>query len=212
MEKNDRVLVVGGSGFIGRSLCQTLTNLKISAINFSNNNEDVDCYENIHGDITDKACLELIFNKHSIYSVVNLASLLYSDSIKNPIKATRIGVEGSINLFELSKKHNVKRFISASSTCLLRPSLDIRKGVSEDATVFTDSIYEEIKRFVEEIGVRISLTCGFEFISSRISLVVGPGHPSSTSAYRTEIFNRLVSGGEIHIPFQKDEVLPISHY
>lgn len=211
MEEDKKTLVVGGSGLIGRSLCKTLKKSKVDAINLSNDGENVASYKNVYGDVTDKECVESIFDRHSINNVVNLAAPLVSESTKDPIAAIRIGVEGNTNLLEMCEKYQVKRFIYASSTSLVRPGLDNNKAVTEDAQVFTESIYEEVKSFVEEIGARVSSTYGFEFISARISLVVGPGQPSRTSAYRTDMFNLLSSGGEIHFPFRGEEVIPISH-
>lgn len=212
MKKNEKVLVIGGSGFVGHALCDLLRKNDIATINFSNDTEQIAGCENISGDVADKDQLESVFKKYSIRCVVNLASLLHSASIKNPLLACKIGVGGSLNLLELCKDHGVNRFIYGSSTALLRPCADACQGVDENAPVHTASIYEEIKRFVEEMGQRTAKAHSLEFISARISLVIGPGRPSQTSAYRTEIFNKLLTGGEIHIPFAKHEVLPFNHY
>jgi len=212
MKNNEKVLVIGGSGFVGKALCKILSENHIQAINFSNDKEKlIDC-ENVFGNIADKNQLESIFKKNSIRCVINLASLLQSASIKNPLLACKIGVVGSLNLFDICMGYGVNRLIYGSSTALLRPYSDYRKSVDENAPVHTSSIYEEIKRFVEELGLRVSTAHGINFISARISLVVGPGNPSLTSAYRTEMFNKLLSGGEIFIPFAKRETLPLNHY
>ena len=196
---------------MGQALCETLTALNIRAINFSTSLPKAAAYESVCGDVTDKGQLETIFKNNSIFCVVNLASLLQSASIKDPLLACRVGVGGTLNLLELCREYAVNRLIYGSSTSLLRPYSDHQKSVDEEAPIFTSSIYDEIKKFVEEMGIRASKAYGFDFVSARISLVVGPGQPSKTSAYRTEIFNKLVSGGKVHIPFSKDEVLPLNH-
>lgn len=211
MRKKKTVLVVGGSGFVGKALCGVLSAKNIRTISFSSDHENVAPCEYISGDVTDKGQLESIFKINSIFCVVNLASLLQSASIKNPLLASKVGIAGTLNLLELCRDFAVERFIYGSSTSLLQPNPDRQKSVDEDAPIFASSIYEEIKRFVEEMGMCASVSHGFDFVSARISLVVGPGQPSQTSAYRTEIFNKLVSGGEVHIPFSKEEVLPLNH-
>ena len=212
MQKEKAVLIVGGSGFVGQALCETLTAENIRAINFSTSLPKTTVYESICGDVTDKRQLETIFKNNSIFCVVNLASLLQSASTKDPLRASRVGIGGTLNLMELCREYAVNRFIYGGSTSLLRPNSEHQKSVDEKAPIYTSSIYDEIKRFAEEMGKRASKVYGFDFVSARISLVVGPGRPSNTSAYRTEIFNKLVSGGEVHIPFSKDEVLPLNHF
>lgn len=213
MKKSGMTLVVGGSGFIGQSLCKKLAKSNVGLINFSVGDTKVEAQENINGDITDQDAIKMLFNDFNIDKVINFASLLASNSTNDPISAIRVGVEGNTNLFEMCNKFNVKRYVFASSTCLLRPNLvNPLAPVCEDAEVVSESVYEEIKRFVESIGAKVSSTLGFEFISARISLVIGPGQPSKTSAYRTEMFNLLKSGGKIKFPFKEDVILPISHY
>lgn len=212
MKKEKAVLVVGGNGFVGKALCKTLADDNIRTISFSRSDENIAACEHISGNVTDRERLESIFKNNSIFCVVNLAALLQSAAIKNPLLASKVGVAGNLNVLEICRDYAVDRFIFGSSTSLLRPNSNRQKSVDEDASVFTASIYDEIKRFVEKVGMYASATHGFDFVSARISLVVGPGQPSKTSAYRTEIFNKLVSGGEVHIPFSKEEVIPINHF
>lgn len=205
------VLVVGGSGFVGQALCKTLADNHITTINFSSDSKDTAANKNICGDVADRQQVKSVIANNPISCVVNLASLLQSASIRNPLKAIRVGVVGSLNLMDLCSEYGVSRLIYGSSTAILRPYCDPSNSVDENSPIHTSSVYEEIKRFVEEMGLRLSAVNNFDFISARISLVVGPGEPSATSAYRTEIFNKIASGGTIHFPFPKDQVLPLNH-
>jgi nucleoside-diphosphate-sugar epimerase len=212
MNKEQYILVVGGSGFIGHSLCSQLINSNQKTINFSKDENDIEGCINITGDVCDPGQLKPVFKKYPIQCVVNLASLLVSASTKNPLQAARVGVIGSLNIFELCKDFNIRRLIFGSSTVFLKHERDPKKAVKESGQVFISSAYGEIKYFIENIGLRIGEGIGTEFIIARIPLVFGPGEPSISSAYRTDIFNLLLSGGDIFFPFQEDEVLPISHF
>lgn len=210
LQEEGYILVVGGSGFIGRAVCQQLAEQSAKVINASLVAIEATDYISIQSDVSNKSQLALIFEDHQIDCVVNLASLLRSASSRNPRQALRVGVLGTLNLLELCLDFGVARCIYASSTCLYQPSTE-KQPADETAPVFTPTAYEVVKNICESMGRSISSSQELEFISARISLVVGPGKPSTTSAYRTDMFNLLLAGGEIYFPYRADQVLPLSH-
>jgi nucleoside-diphosphate-sugar epimerase len=67
--------------------------------------------------------------------------------------------------------------------------------------------------YVEQLGEAYRQAHGFEFVSLRIGRVVGPVARSATSAWRSEIFERLGAerAAEIEIPYAKLERIPLVH-
>jgi UDP-glucose 4-epimerase len=127
---DEYILVTGGTGFIGSHVVVKLLNLNYNVIiidNFSNSNEEIldrihkltDNKKNvilIEGDIRYENDLEDIFNKYTINLVMNFAALKsVSESEKYPELYHEVNVDGSINLINMMKKHNVKKFIYSSS-------------------------------------------------------------------------------------------------
>jgi len=206
------ILVTGGNGYVGRTLCQQLTTAGKEVVSASRKSYETKDYLSVVADVSDKNSLEKVFNDFEIDTVVHLASMLNTASRKNPDWAVRINVMGSLHLMELCRDKGANRFIFGSSFNAIgsRPGLD--KPVDESEPSLPSEFYGETKRFVEQLGISMSKIYGFEFASARMSIIVGPGEPSPTSAWRTDMFNLLNKGGDIHINFAHDEVLPLAHY
>jgi UDP-glucose 4-epimerase len=206
------IMVTGGNGYVGQALCQRLTALGREVASVSRKEYDTKDYVSLVGDVGDKDSLAAIFEAHPIETVVHLASMLNTASRQHPDWAVRVNVMGSLNLMELCRDHGVKRFIFGSSFNAIggRPGSD--RAFDETEPSQPDEFYGETKRFVEKLGISLAELGAFEFASARMSIIVGPGEPSPTSAWRTDMFNLLPTGGAITITFAADEVIPLTHY
>jgi len=126
----ENILVTGGAGFIGSTLCETLLKSGNKVIVIDNFNDYYDPNikrENIkkitkenfllyEKDIRDKKALEEIF-KNPIDLVIHLAAMAgVRYSIENPELYYEVNVNGTLNLLEQCRKNNIKRFIFASSS------------------------------------------------------------------------------------------------
>jgi nucleoside-diphosphate-sugar epimerase len=206
------ILVTGGNGYVGQSLCQQLADSGRDVASVSRKVYETSEYPSLVADVSDKYSLEGIFKKYPVDTVVHLASMLNTASRQNPDRAVRINVNGSLNLMELCRDFQAKRFIFGSSFNAIGSLPGIFSPVDENAPSQPSEFYGETKRFVEKLGISMSEICGFDFISARMAIIVGPGEPSPTSAWRTDMFNLLNSGGKIRITFSPDEIIPLSHF
>ena len=120
-----KYLITGGAGFIGsnivRRFIKNSENVRILD-NFSSgkkeNIEDVmDKIELIEGDVCDYKIVEKAVK--GIDYVFHYAAIPYVPfSIENPVDTVNVNTIGTINLLEASRKHNVKKFIFASSSAI----------------------------------------------------------------------------------------------
>jgi len=80
----------------------------------------------IEGDIVNYKLLEDIFEKERFDAVVHLAAMAgVPYSIKDPRLYTSVNVDGTTNLLNLSRLHNVSNFVFASSSSVYGNSKDV---------------------------------------------------------------------------------------
>lgn len=122
--ENKAVIVTGGAGFIGSHLCEEL--YKYGSIVFCLDNFSSGRYQNIkHLDgmknfhIVDKDICDLDPEMESLFSksdfVFNNAASKKNICLTDPKRDLKVNSEGTLNLLELSMKHNIKKFVHAST-------------------------------------------------------------------------------------------------
>jgi nucleoside-diphosphate-sugar epimerase len=188
------VLVTGAEGFLGRALVRLLqrTDQRVIALDSSEPaiSEEQSGATKILCDITDQQQLEKVFRDYEIDSVVHLAAILPTAAQRDPFLATRVNVVGSVNLLELARQFGVARFVFGSSLSIYGSCFP-DYVVSENDRAAPEDLYGAAKLYVEQMGQAFTGSGLVQFISLRIGRVVGPGAHSTTSAWRSAIFELL---------------------
>jgi nucleoside-diphosphate-sugar epimerase len=122
-----------------------------------------------------------------------------------------VNVVGTLNLLEFCRDRGIKRFVYGSSYNAVGFQPLSQCPINETWEPKPETFYGETKRFNEKLGISFARLFGMEFVSARMPILIGPGVPSETSAWRTDIFNLLDKGGEIDLRFAPDETIPIAH-
>jgi nucleoside-diphosphate-sugar epimerase len=206
------ILVTGGCGFVGRSLCQRLIDLGFETACLDIEQDDPSDCVYLEVDITDRKSLEQVFRKYPIQGVVNLAAILFSAAIEDPSRAFLVNVYGTYNLLDLCRLKGVRRFIYGSSYGAIGNLPGSSEPVSEGTLPQPSDYYGGTKCFAEKLGIALADRHDIEFASARIPMVVGPGKPTSTSSWRAEIFNKLNSDGVVRIDYGANEIIPLAHH
>lgn len=118
-----RVLLIGGSGFIGSNLAESFINIGIKVIvldrkegnyeNISSIKEKIKIYK---GHYNDKEILENIFENNDISIVVNLVTtVLPNTTLDNLNNCINENITANITLFRVMKNYNVRKIIYFSS-------------------------------------------------------------------------------------------------
>ena len=127
-----KFLVTGGAGFIGSHLIERLLaeNHKVWCLDNFNNYYDPEIkfrniagiknnphFDLIKGDILDEKLLKQIFNDTPFDVIVHLAARAgVRPSVEQPKLYQEVNIRGTMNLLEMAKEYNIKRFIFASSS------------------------------------------------------------------------------------------------
>ena len=222
---SETVLVTGGRGFLGRAVVKLLQRegyLVLSVDHVaralpstgsgqalpagSDHSIDLQC------DITDSAALESIFEKYPVETIMHLAAVLPTVAQREPLRATQVNVEGSLNLHEMARRFHVRRFVFGSSVSIYG-SCPMDRTISERDHAAPEDLYGAAKLYVEQMGQSYSDNYGVEFVSLRIARVIGPGANSKTSAWRSDIFELIntKSVREIRIPYAASERILVVH-
>ena len=174
------ILVAGGAGYVGSMLTQELLSLghKVvvaDALLFGGesllNVLSHPSFTFSRTDITDAGQVAGLLERHHFDSVVHLASIVGDPACKaQPEVAARTIWDGSRNLFELSERHHVERFIFAS-TCSNYGKMEANGMVDEEAPLRPVSLYAELKvRFEQYLLER---TTPLSFTILRFATVYG---------------------------------------
>lgn len=158
--KNDppTIIITGASGFIGRYFMDIVKeHYQIIAIARRSSREaGIAFHPNIHWiqwDIASKVqlkeVLETIQNKGGADYLLHLAAF-YDFDYSDNTAYQRTNVEGMVNVVELARQLNIKRFIFASSlaACIFPPP---GKVVNEKSPPDADFAYAKTKKFGEEL-------------------------------------------------------------
>lgn len=157
-----KILVTGGTGFIGSHTCVELLAAGYDVVivdNLSNSkkevagyiekitNKKVDFYE---ADVCDKDALRRIFKSHKIDAVIHFAGYkAVGESVLKPLRYYRNNLDSTLSLLEVMGEFNVKKFVfSSSATVYGNPA---KLPIREDFPLSTTNPYGTTKLVIEGI-------------------------------------------------------------
>lgn len=188
----DRVLVTGGSGFIGSNVIEELRkSYKVINLDLKpSKNTEV---EQIIGDIRDKELVEQAVQKCDV--IFHLAAQVSVPlSIEYPQKTLEINVQGTQNIIDAAHKFGIKRLIIASSAAVYGEASDL--PLKEEYAGQCLSPYAQSK-WENEKQVILARKKGLEAVALRFFNVYGPGQ-STDGAYAAVIpkFVQMLTNGK----------------
>jgi UDP-glucose-4-epimerase GalE len=182
-----RVLVTGGSGYVGSSTARELAAAGHNVIiydNLSTGHRSLSAgFELIEGDIADRQKLGMYLK--NVDAVLHFAASAYvGESVRNPRKYFRNNVESALALMDSVLESGVKFFVFSSSCAVY--GIPQILPISESSPKEPINPYGATKLFFERVLSAYSVSHGLRYVALRYFNAAG-AHPSG------EI-------GEIHNP------------
>lgn len=185
-----KILVTGGAGFIGCNFVYYMLKkypdydiVCLDALTYAGNLKSLDeamknpRFKFVKGSISDKDCVNPLFEEEKFDVVVNFAAESHVDrSIENPFIFLETNIMGTACLLEASKKYGVKRFHQVSTDevygdlPLDRPDLFF----TEETPIHTSSPYSSSKASADLLTLAFHRTYGLPVTVSRCSNNYGP--------------------------------------
>ena len=157
-----KILVTGGTGYIGSHTCIELLNAGYEIVvldNLSNSKvEVVDKIKKITGkdfkfyeqDLCNEEKLDTLFKNENIDAVIHFAGLkAVGESVEKPILYYQNNLDSTLTLCKIMNKYNVKKIVFSSSATVYG-SQDILP-IKETASLSTTNPYGSTKLFIEYI-------------------------------------------------------------
>lgn len=157
-----RILVTGGTGFIGSHTCVELLEAGYEVVVFDNfynsKPEVVDTIKTITGkdftfyqaDMMDMAAMNEIFDKHLIDAVIHFAGYkAVGESVEKPLMYYQNNLIGTMNLLEAMRTHGVKKLVFSSSATVYGTPASV--PITEDFPLSVTNPYGRTKLMIEDM-------------------------------------------------------------
>ncbi len=157
-----KILVTGGTGYIGSHTCVELLNKGYEVVIFDNlsnskrnvvdkikdiTGKDVKFYE---ADLLDKASMRIVFEENKFDAVIHFAGLkAVGESVEKPLLYYENNISGTINLCELMNEYGCKKIIFSSSATVYGSPKTV--PITEDFPLSTTNPYGSTKLMLENI-------------------------------------------------------------
>ena len=165
-----KVLVIGGSGFVGSHVVEALIEAghRVTVFDRLRSDHIHPSAGFIQGEITDAEGVESAVQGHSIvYNFAGIADI--GEASKRPLEVAKVNILGNVHVLEACRKNGVERIVYASSVYVFSD---------------TGSFYKCGKRTCEEYLMEYQRQFGLNFTILRYGTLYGNRSDESNSIHR----------------------------
>jgi len=192
---SEKILVVGGCGYIGSHVVRQLSEAGRTVVvydNLSTGFRDalVQGEELIVGELADRVALDAAFSKHGFTTVLHFAaSIIAPESVSLPLKYYGNNTRNTLGLLEACTKHAVQRFIFSSTAAVYGfPDGGV---AAEDTALAPINPYGTSKLMSEWMLRDTSSAHGMKYVALRYFNVAG-ADPQARMGQRTPEATHLI--------------------
>lgn len=179
------ILILGGAGYIGSHVAKVLLerkekiiildNLSTGNIQTINTLKQIYDFEFINEDLKNFNKIEEVFKNKNIKTVMHFAaSIVVSESVKDPMKYYMNNTVNTANLISLVSKYKVEKVIFSSTAAVYgEPEIVFESGIDESYETKPINPYGMSKLMSENIIKDASKTSAFKYVIFRYFNVAG---------------------------------------
>jgi UDP-glucose 4-epimerase/UDP-glucuronate 4-epimerase len=170
-----RLLVTGGSGFIGGFTLEALINLGAEVVSFGRRPPESMAapVTFVQGDVTDAEVLISTCQDQGIDTIVHLAGYGTTMVQSNPELGVRVNIMGMSNVLEAARMVGLKVVFTSSIAVYGRIVAKEARGAGEDTEVNPVTVYGAGKLLCEKMGQAYALNYNLKFVALRLMAVYG---------------------------------------
>lgn len=206
-----RVLITGGTGFIGGHVLRGLLKKAHDVVAFDavpDTEWISDIAERIaiiRGEVQDLSSIITTIKKFNITHIVHTASMLTVASYERPLTAFNVNILGTANILEAARLTDVSQVTYTSSTAVY--------GFTEEGKIIDEehpqkpvSLYGVAKLLGEHYGTVYTQDYGVGFNALRFPIVYGPGQSRRGISSIKEVVEKAVRGMPAKVPVGGDQM------
>ncbi len=212
------ILVVGGTGYIGRWLARELIARDIEPVVLDRAAPDP--VSNlplpagatfVQGDVTDRESVIAVAQRQPFSAIIHLAGIVTMGCEKDPDLGMRVNLGGTHNILEAARLAGIPRVVFASTISVYGP--DVPQPIKEDVPIEPMTWYGQSKLMAEQLGLYYQRRYGVDFRAARLAAIVGPFRVAAGSAtlYTTLILERAALGQPYVIEVDEGAATPICY-
>ncbi len=209
-----KILITGGSGFIGAPLVKKLLGsgheLLIYDVlpDFKALGQAAKEVKMVRGDVSNWAELYDACKSFEPDGIIHLAALISQHAEQRPLEALKINVNGTVTAFEIARKLAVKRIVFPSTVATFNS--EVPSPVSDDERQRPNTVYGITKVFCELWGNYYHERYGIDFRSVRLPSVIGPGRTNGgASVYASLMIERPARGVPYEVEASPESSIPL---
>jgi len=178
--KDKKVLITGGTGYIGSCLAKKIRNYCDELDILGKETEYSKDLDNVfYLDITDKQKFENFFSNRSYDLIYHFAALIdIKNSLTNPYLYYKVNSIGTLNLIEILRKKRIFPHVIFNSTGLVYGNPQYLP-IDEKHSINPNNPYSSSKIIAENILHTYSVNYGYQITIFRLFTVFGPNQRSN---------------------------------
>jgi nucleoside-diphosphate-sugar epimerase len=225
-----RVVITGGSGFLGQMLTRRLLD-RDALTGPSGHQESIDSIvlfdavaapelalgdariESVVGDICDIELVRSVVDRDDI-SVFHLASMMSAGCELDFDRALAVNINGARAVLEACRARSSRPRLVFSSSIVAFGGVDVEEVVSDETKLTPETTYGTTKAICELLVNEYTRKGFLDGRSARLpTVVIRPGQPNTAaSSWVSGIFREPLNGIECVVPVDLDMHIPIAGY